>query len=165
MKYNLLIGLVLGGAIGFFLAKTFSSANTTSSTNPIATKSTATSTSTTDSSKWTWPDSLDAVVAAPHSHGIIYEDEKVRILHVTVAPGQIEPIHSHRWRSVAWANRSPSFTLYHYALDKDNRLVGTDSFNARLPLNTANKWGPEAPHAIRNTGKDSLVLYRVEFKN
>ena len=165
MKYNLLVGIVLGGAIGFFLAKHFSPANTVSATNPSAASPAAIATGSADSAKWVWPDSLDAVVAAPRSHGIIYEDEKVRILHVTVAPGQTEPIHSHRWRSVAWASRSPSFTLYHYAMDKDNRLVRTDSFNARLPLNTANKWGPEAPHAIRNTGEDSLVLYRVEFKH
>jgi quercetin dioxygenase-like cupin family protein len=160
MKYNLIFGIVLGAAIGFLLGKTFNSAKATSSesapNNATAAKA--------DTAKWTWPDSLDAVIAAPQSHGIIYEDEKVRILHVTVAPGQTEPIHAHKWRSIAWATQSPSFTLYHYALGQDNHLVRTDSFNAQLALNTANKWAPETPHAIRNRGQDSLVLYRVEFK-
>jgi hypothetical protein len=54
--------------------------------------------------------------------------------------------------------------LYHSALDQDKQLVKTDSFKAQLALNTSNKWAPETPHAIRNMGKDSLVLYRVDFK-
>ena len=162
MKYNLIIGLVVGGVIGFVMTKTFSSAKAAPAEPPAAKAATA---GDIDNAKWTWPDSLDAVVAAPHSHRIIYEDEKVRILHVTVAPCQTEPIHAHKWRSVAWATRSPSFTLYHYALDQDKKLVRTDSFNAQLPLNKANKWAPETPHAIKNISQDSLVLYRGEFKN
>ena len=166
MKYTfLVIGLVIGGASGYFLAKSFLTGKTAAAVTLPPNTSSADSPPPPDPAKWPWPDSLDAVVAAPHSHGIIYEDERVRILHVTVAPGQTEPIHSHKWRSVSWAVRSPSFTLYHYALAPDNKLVRTDSFNARLPLNIANKWAPEAPHAVKNTGQDSLVLYRVEFKN
>jgi len=163
MKYNLLIGLFLGGAIGFLVASFLLSTKAARAAPPSAGTVSPTS-GKLDTAKWTWPDSLDAVVAAPHSHGIIYEDEKVRILNVTVAPGQTEPIHTHKWRSVAWAARSPAFTLYHYARGANNQLIQTDSFTARLPLNKANNWAPEAPHAVRNIGLDTLVLYRVEFK-
>lgn len=152
----LLVGILIGGILGFISAKIFSSSPVMAS--PTTTKNT-------DTTKWSWPDSLDAVRAAPLSHEIIYEDDKVRILHVTVNPGQLEPVHTHQWRSVAWAAHSAPFILYHYDLDKGGKLARTDSFTAQLPLNKANKWAPETPHAIRNPGMDTMVLYRVEFKN
>jgi mannose-6-phosphate isomerase-like protein (cupin superfamily) len=117
------------------------------------------------SKTWKWPDSLDATIAAPASHTIIYEDSNTRILYVRVNPGATEPIHTHKWRSVAWAISSTPFTLYQYDVDKNNRLVIVDSFTNTLPLNKSNAWPPEQPHAIKNIGKDTLKLYRVEFKH
>ena len=35
---------------------------------------------------WPWPDSLDAVVAAPGSHRVVLENELTRVLEVTIAP-------------------------------------------------------------------------------
>ncbi|MFT3827963.1 MAG: hypothetical protein QM731_28860 [Chitinophagaceae bacterium] len=153
---SLLIGLVIGAILGYCGAKFFTTATTTQT--DVAT------TNHKDTTGWTWPDSLDAIKAAPLSHTILYEDDSVRILNVTVLPGQTEPIHAHRWRSVAWAVHSTPFTLFHYGLDNKNKLVKQDSFNAVLPINIANKWAPEFPHSIRNTGNDTLVLYRVELK-
>jgi hypothetical protein len=42
-----------------------------------------------------WPvsDPLDAVVAAPRNHRVLYEDDHVRVLEVTVQPGETE----NRW--------------------------------------------------------------------
>jgi len=37
---------------------------------------------------WLWPDSLDAVVAAPGSHRVVLENETTRVLEVTIAPGE-----------------------------------------------------------------------------
>jgi hypothetical protein len=42
------------------------------------------------------PASFDAVVAAPNSHRVLLEDEKIRVLRVEVAPGVTEPFHDHR---------------------------------------------------------------------
>ena len=92
--------------------------------------------------KWTWPDSLDAIKAAPLSHKIIYEDSSIRILYVTVNPGTLEPVHTHKWRSLAWAVKNPPFTLYHYKI-KNNRLLISDSFTAELPINKVNVWEPD----------------------
>lgn len=39
-----------------------------------------------------WPDSLDAVKAAPDNHKIVFENEKVRILEVIGAPYANEPL-------------------------------------------------------------------------
>ena len=36
------------------------------------------------------PEELDAVVAAPDNHEIIFENERVRVLRVTIQPGELE---------------------------------------------------------------------------
>jgi hypothetical protein len=37
-----------------------------------------------ESGTWPWPDSLDAVVAAPGSHRVLFERERTRVLEVTI---------------------------------------------------------------------------------
>lgn len=39
--------------------------------------------------------SFDAVAAAPNSHQVLLENESVRVLRVTIAPGATEPVHDH----------------------------------------------------------------------
>lgn len=47
-----------------------------------------------------FPDGFDAVKAAPNSHKVIFENEFVRVLEVTVPPpGTTIPMHHHRWPS------------------------------------------------------------------
>lgn len=48
----------------------------------------------------TWDPALDAVVAAPSNHKVIYENERLRVLEVVLEPDEEEPIHHHRWPSV-----------------------------------------------------------------
>jgi len=48
----------------------------------------------------TWDLALDAVVAAPKHHKVIFENERLRVLEVTLEPNDEEPIHHHRWPSV-----------------------------------------------------------------
>lgn len=47
-----------------------------------------------------WDDALDAVAAAPRQHRVIFENELLRVLEVTLEPGDEEPLHHHRWPSV-----------------------------------------------------------------
>ena len=47
-----------------------------------------------------WDPSLDAVAAAPDHHKVIFENDKLRVLEVTLPPGDEEPLHHHRWPSV-----------------------------------------------------------------
>jgi len=47
-----------------------------------------------------FPDGHDAVQSAPDSHKVIFENELVRVLQVTVPPpGSTIPMHHHRWPS------------------------------------------------------------------
>ena len=47
-----------------------------------------------------WPPELDAVVAAPRNHRVLFENDRLRVLEVILEPGEEEPVHHHRWPSV-----------------------------------------------------------------
>jgi hypothetical protein len=47
-----------------------------------------------------WDPSLDAVVAAPKNHKVIFENERLRVLEVILDSDEEEPVHHHRWPSV-----------------------------------------------------------------
>jgi hypothetical protein len=56
--------------------------------------------------RW-WKPELEATVAAPDNHEILFENDEVRVLAVTVEPGQREPLHVHRFASVIYLETSP----------------------------------------------------------
>ena len=43
---------------------------------------------------WTWPDSLDALTAAPESHRLLFENDEVRVLEARIAPGETTGLHA-----------------------------------------------------------------------
>lgn len=47
-----------------------------------------------------WDPALDAVSAAPGNHRVLFENASLRVLEVTLAAGEEEPLHHHRWPSV-----------------------------------------------------------------
>ncbi|MDE3138138.1 MAG: hypothetical protein KGL59_16260, partial [Acidobacteriota bacterium] len=51
----------------------------------------------TSAAAWPWPDSLDAVTAAPRHHLLRLDNDRVRVLETTIPPGDIVPLHTHRW--------------------------------------------------------------------
>jgi hypothetical protein len=40
-----------------------------------------------DDEVWTWPDSLDPLVAAPETHSLLFENDELRVLETRIAPG------------------------------------------------------------------------------
>jgi hypothetical protein len=48
----------------------------------------------------TWDPALDAVIADPKHHKVLFESERLRVLDVTLEPNDEEPVHHHRWPSV-----------------------------------------------------------------
>src|SRR5271157_1726750 len=48
----------------------------------------------------TWDPALDAVIAAPKHHKVLFENGQLRVLEVTLEPNDEEPVHHHRWPSV-----------------------------------------------------------------
>ncbi|MFL0354687.1 hypothetical protein [Xanthomarina sp. GH4-25] len=57
-----------------------------------------------------WPKELDAVISAPNNHKILLENDQVRVLEVTLAPGEIEALHHHQWPSVLYIQEAGDFT-------------------------------------------------------
>jgi len=47
-----------------------------------------------------WDPALDAVTAAPKHHKVLFENDNLRVLEVTLNPQDEEPVHHHRWPSV-----------------------------------------------------------------
>lgn len=162
MKFGqLLIGLLLGGLLGFGLSKYTTNtkqqpANTT--TKPIDTFSSST--------KWVWPDSLDAMRAAPENHKLVYEDNDVRVLAVMLDGTKSEPIHTHKWKSIMWiAKPIVPCKINNYQKGDNGRLVKSDSLLIKeMPINLGQLIGPEGPTSITNLGSESGVAYRVELK-
>jgi hypothetical protein len=87
---------------------------------------------------WPWPDSMDAVGAAPKNHKVLYEDERVRILEVTVEPGEKENMHYHRWPSVLIVDSPARKKEY----TSDCKVTSTDRPSAETPLPIIVRMGP-----------------------
>ena len=110
--------------------------------------------------EWRWGDELDAVVAAPNSHRVVFENERVRVLEVTLQPGVHEPEHTHRWPSVMMTDGRARI-LY--------RIGDEVTFESPDPLppreNLAGSWmGPEGPHSVENIDSVPMHAIRVELK-
>ncbi len=111
---------------------------------------------------WPYPDSLDALVAAPRFHRVLFENDRVRVLEVTVPPHAREPLHTHRWPSVMYRELSCPpryFDATGTVLHESPKPYQQGPTKARA------RWQePEAPHAVENMGDVADRFIRVEYK-
>ena len=108
-----------------------------------------------------WSDDLDAVRAAPANHRVLLENERVRVLDVTVLPGERENLHAHCRPSVMYLMQEGVYRDY----DAQGRLV--EEVKEALPASKfpMTLWlGPQAPHAVHNLDTKPTRLIRVELK-
>jgi hypothetical protein len=122
----------------------------------------------TDSAQWNWPDSLDALIAASDYHKLVFENSELRILEVTIAPGQLDPIHTHRGKSIVWVVRTSPIVYKTYGIDSNKKLtlVKLDTIDVKTEELNKGTWeNPEPPHSVENIGKDIFKLYRIEYDN
>jgi len=108
-----------------------------------------------------WPDKLDAVAAAPGNHKIILENDRIRVLNVTVAPGEKEPLHMHRMPSVLYIIAEDDIQDF----DANGKLLYDTRAQTSPPKTPYAEWmPPQAPHRVVNRSKNPLRLIRVELK-
>jgi len=106
-------------------------------------------------------DPLDAVTAAPDSHTVMFENDRVRVLKVQIAPGAKEPAHVHRNSSVMITYR-PTRLRYYGATDaiEFESPEGPREASASEP-----EWmEPEKLHAVENIDTTPYEAYRIELK-
>jgi len=123
------------------------------------------------SEQWPYSRLCDAVLAAPDDYQMLYEDGHVRLLEVTVRPGETTPTHGHPYASVLAFDTVPDpREIVDTKLDPNSPLNGQGAghgpapsvFNMSVP--TCTTVGPQAPHSILNKGDVPLHYYRIEFK-
>lgn len=110
---------------------------------------------------WPWPDSADAVAAAPDSHLVVLDTERVRVLRVVIPPGEREPMHTHRWPSVMLVDQ-PARIRY-YGADGELRFESRSEPDPSSPV-TPDWLGPEGLHAVENVGSLPFGAWRIELK-
>ncbi|WIG61317.1 MAG: hypothetical protein OJF49_004065 [Ktedonobacterales bacterium] len=125
----------------------------TEATQPDAPKADATDTQ--------WPPEFDALVAAPAHHTLLFENEQVRVLDTTIAPGDRTPIHTHRWPSALYILSWSAFVRF----DAEGGVLLDSRQVPALVTPPPVLWGaPLPPHALENVGEADLHVISVEVK-
>lgn len=114
------------------------------------------------SANWHWPDSLDAVVAAPKHHSILLEDDRVRVLRTAIPPGDIVPLHTHRWGGIAYLE---SWSHFIRRGEKGEVLFDSRQGGEPPPVPCAQWMHPLPPHTIENLGPLEISILIVELKD
>lgn len=97
----------------------------------------------------------DAVNVAPHLHTVIFEDDKMRLLKVSVKPGEKADMH--------WHPRNINYVLSTGKL-RFNRPDGT-SVDVDLTEGQVTSSPAESSHAVENIGGSLVETVQVELKD
>ena len=110
-----------------------------------------------------WPPHLDALVAAPANHRLLFEDDTMRVLEVTVEPGERENLHHHCWPSLMVVLARPDYRNF----DADgNEIPPSGGTPASPSLPRALRLPPQRLHAIEVAADapHGFRGIRIEFK-
>jgi hypothetical protein len=109
---------------------------------------------------WPWPESMDALHAAPGSHRVVLDNDRVRVLEVTIEPGAREPEHTHQAPSVMIIDEPARIRYY-----ADGALQFESGARSGAPSGVRARWmEPEGPHSVENIDERRYHAIRVELK-
>jgi hypothetical protein len=112
------------------------------------------------SPNWPWPDELDALIAAPNHHTLVFENERMRLLDTRIPVGDTVPVHTHRWPGTYYTLQFSHFVRR----DRDgNELFDSRTLAAAMPSAAFLENLP--PHSVENVGKQEIHLISVELKS
>jgi hypothetical protein len=116
----------------------------------------------------TWDPALDAVTAAPKHHKVVFENDRLRVLEVTLDPDDEEPVHHHRWPSVFVFDRIKGPIL---DISPDGRQLPPD----RDVIKALEAWNgegclvvhmaPQPAGRVLNASGERLHGIRIEMKS
>ena len=108
----------------------------------------------------TWDPALDGVLASPENHTVLYEDEAIRVISVSIAPGAIEKPHHHCLPAVFVVDRLVSVHDFNGATGEEIPLpIPRDA-----PLPIIAKFLPQPLHYVENLDTRPFHATRIEFK-
>ena len=109
----------------------------------------------------TWDPALDGVLAAPENHTVLYEDEVIRVISVSIAPGAIEKPHHHCLPAVFVVDRLVRVRDFNGATAEEIPLpIPKDA-----PLPITAKFLPQPLHYVENLDTRPFHATRIEFKH
>lgn len=109
---------------------------------------------------WPWPESLDALEAAPESHRLLFENDAVRVLETTIAPGKTTPVHTHRWPGLLYV-----LSIGHFVRRDADGAILVDTRDAGLPQPGSAIWSETLPpHTLENVDTSEVHVIGVELK-
>jgi hypothetical protein len=115
----------------------------------------------TETDETEWPPHLDALIASPANHRLLLEDDAVRVLEVSVEPGERENLHHHRWPSIMVVLARPNYTNF----DATGNVIppsGGPPANPHLPQ--ALHLPPQAAHAIEVDADARHRFHGIRFE-
>jgi mannose-6-phosphate isomerase-like protein (cupin superfamily) len=96
----------------------------------------------------------DAVNIAPHLHEILYEDDRMRVLKVTVNPGDEAQMHSHP-HNINYVLKAGKLQFE----KPDGTTVEVELTKGQVTSSLI-----ESSHAVKNTGDRTVQTIQVELK-
>jgi hypothetical protein len=116
---------------------------------------------------FTWDPNLDAVIAAPANHKVLFENERLRVLEVILEPNEEEPTHYHRWPSVFVFDQLQG-PIHDLAPDGTPLPPNRDVMKAIQAWNGKGclvvHMAPQAAGRVLNASEKTLHGIRVEMK-
>jgi len=107
-----------------------------------------------------WDPSLDGVLAAPENHAILYEDNEIRVISVSIPPGAIEKPHHHRLPSIFVVDRLVKLRDFNGATGEEIALPIPKDVEFPVTL----KFLPQPLHYVENLDTRPFHATRIEFK-
>lgn len=103
---------------------------------------------------------IDAMIAAPDHHAVLFENGRVRVLDTRLAAGQRTPVHAHEWPAALYVLNWSDFVRR----DADGTVLA-DSRGRPAPEPGSGLWiEPLPPHSVENVGSSDLHIIAVEVK-
>jgi predicted metal-dependent enzyme (double-stranded beta helix superfamily) len=100
------------------------------------------------------------MVAAPGSHRVLIDNDRVRVLEVVIEPGTREPEHTHQAFSVMVVDEPARIRYYlgeEPQFESPQRTEGAHSVPVRWMR-------PEGPHSVENIDEHRYHAIRIELK-
>jgi len=103
---------------------------------------------------------MDALLAAPASHRLLLENDRVRVLDVVIEPGAREPEHTHQAVSLMIVDEPARIRYYQGdALRFESQVRSESQPGVRV------RWmEPEGPHSVENIDEHRYHAIRIELR-